>query len=443
MSIGTDWKRAILLSLSFALLGLSACGGSSGGAISHLAQRAFVSDDFDGTLHIEDAKHDVESGVTIAVGSQPGVMALSPDKSITLVFSSGTTSLAVVSNAAETVLGRITLPDLSTSYVSMLDNTVGFAAVSNSNVQPCVPRCVEVLNLATTFSVTGTVSVDGATQMPLNATTTLVLSPGEDKLLVFGGPGEHADTLTVIDTATAETTPATAATQIASPAFDKPVSAVFSSDGSKAFILNCGPECGGTTASVTVLDMTTTPPTPGAPIPGVLGATTGLLNGAKLYVAGSPPNTACGGASLHATSCGTLQIIDTGTLTAGAPIIITDGYHDHMELASNNQLFIGARTCTNINVQPPDPNPEVRGCLTIFDTTKSTVAVPCLSVPSVQFCLNQVNLDVTGIAPVNGRSVVYVVQGGELKIYDTATDALTPTQIDVVGKAVDVRYVDQ
>jgi hypothetical protein len=54
-----------------------------------------------------------------------------------------------------------------------------------------------------------------------------------------------------------------------------------------------------------------------------------------------------------------------------------------------------------------------------------------------------VNFDVTGIAPISNRNIVYVVQGGELNIYDTTTDALTPTQIDVVGKAVDVKYVDK
>jgi hypothetical protein len=35
--------------------------------------------------------------------------------------------------------------------------------------------------------------------------------------------------------------------------FDRPVKAVFSADGSTAYVLNCGPECGGTTASVSLL----------------------------------------------------------------------------------------------------------------------------------------------------------------------------------------------
>jgi hypothetical protein len=159
-----------------------------------------------------------------------------------------------------------------------------------------------------------------------------------------------------------------------------------------------------------------------------LGATTGLLSGNTLYVAGSPPGMDCTGSTTptSATSCGSLQTIDTGTLTPSAPIIISDGIHDHMELGSNNQLFIGAQNCTNISTAS-----ETRGCLTIFDTSKSAVVVP------------PVNFDVTGIAPISNRNIVYVVQGGELRIYDTISDALTATQIDVVGKAVDVKYVDK
>jgi hypothetical protein len=432
MSICTDWKGAVHLGLSLAVFGLAACGGAGGPPVSHLSKRAFVSDDFDSSLHIEDAARDVESGFTIATGSRPGTMVLSPDKSITLVFDAGNVQLAVVSNSSESVLGRIVLPNVSTGYVSMSDNTVGFVAVPNCPQASCSENfnVVEVVDLKTTFNITGTVPI-------AQVATTLVLSPTENKLLVFGGLGDHQDTLTVIDTATAKTTPATAATQIgtancplAAPnCFDRPVSAVLSNDGSKAFIFNCGAECGGSVASVTVLDLTTTPPTPGASIP-VMAATTGLLNGSTLYVAGSPLGFGCAGASpaTTATSCGTLQIIDTGTLTAGAPIIITDGSHDHMELGSNNQLFIGARSCTNVSTTA-----ETRGCLTIFDTAASKVVVP------------PVNFDVTGIAPISNRTIVYVVQGGELKIYNTSTSppALTPTQIDVVGKAVDVKYVDQ
>jgi len=39
--------------------------------------------------------------------------------------------------------------------------------------------------------------------------------------------------------------------------------------------------------------------------------------------------------------------------------------------------------------------------------------------------------------------VFYVVEGGELRIYDTTTDKIyTTTSIDIFGHAVDVKLVD-
>ena len=458
MSIRIHWKEPIVVGLSVLVLSLAACGGPGGGAISHLTHRAFVSDNQNGTLHILDAQRDLDSGVTITTGSQPGMMALSPDRTITLVFNAGANSLAVVSNPNETVLGRIILPNLSTSYVPLAGDTVGFAAVSNCPLNS--PSCgqfshvVEVVDLFTSFIVTGTVNVDIAGQ-PLEATTTLVLSPTENELLVFGGPGEHVDTLTVIDTATAASTPATAAVQIGSTdctnaslpsnCFDRPVYGVFSIDGSTAYIMNCGPECGGTTASVTVLDMTKAPPVPTTTIP-VDGASIGLLSGSALFVAGSPPGAlctcppakTCETPTTTATTCGRLEVINTAAsppavITPG--VVISDGYHNLMELTGNSKLFIGAVTCST-------------GCLTIYDTVANQ--------PSV----DSITGDVTGIAPITGRNVVYVVETvapgsldcvgqlpcvGKLRIYDASASVptLTPGQIDIVGKAVDVKEIDQ
>ncbi len=53
------------------------------------------------------------------------------------------------------------------------------------------------------------------------------------------------------------------------------------------------------------------------------------------------------------------------------------------------------------------------------------------------------NGDATGIQPIATRTVVYVVQGGSLAIYDTATDALQTLQIiNIVGQFIDVKTVD-
>ena len=78
--------------------------------------------------------------------------------------------------------------------------------------------------------------------------------------------------------------------------FDRPIFGFFSSDNTQAWILNCGPECGGTQASVQVLDLVHNTAGPATPVPG--GATVGFLKNQILYVAGNPPvgsNTCAGG----------------------------------------------------------------------------------------------------------------------------------------------------
>jgi hypothetical protein len=119
-------------------------------------------------------------------------------------------------------------------------------------------------------------------------------------------------------------------------------------------------------------------------------------------------------------------------MTAAAPVVITDGYHNRMQMGSNGQLFIGARGCTNVNVS----GGEVRGCLSIVNAagsiSQSSVVAP------------QDNGDVTGMEPIPNRNVVYVCEGGRLRIYDTTTDQLEKLANGpvIVGQAIDVKVVD-
>jgi len=131
-----------------------------------------------------------------------------------------------------------------------------------------------------------------------------------------------------------------------------------------------------------------------------------------------------------------------------APIIITDGYHNRIALGANGQLFIGARTCTEII--PPIPPPqgaEIRGCLSIYNTLTTAVG----SVPAGGVLIPPANGDATGLQPISTRQVVYVVQGGSLNIYDDTIDALeynpndpnNPGQIfGIIGNFIDVKTVD-
>jgi hypothetical protein len=153
--------------------------------------------------------------------------------------------------------------------------------------------------------------------------------------------------------------------------------------------------------------------------------------GTTLYVAGTPPHTACPPGTA-ATTCGTLNMININSMTLAnaKPIIIPDGYYDRMQMGSLGQLFIGSHSCTSIN--NGDTGGEVRGCLSIFNTSTSQVIVP----PQIG--------DATGIQPISGRNIVYACEGGAFQIFDTTTDQLLVQNIvtDIVGQSYDVKLVD-
>jgi hypothetical protein len=399
-------------------LALISCGYSSRNQTrSGLKFRAFISNPLHPStsgggfpaLEIVDANKDLLRGFLVSLaGSVPeaGMMVLSPKRDRTLVFSPSNNALAIVDNATESASGSVTLPGSTDSFFISADNVTTFVAVPSAPVPGQPPGGVGRINLSTP-AITATVPVPGA--------HFLLPSPSGNQILVLSdtAPLNNVAVLapSLIDSGTPPTTIGT---------FDHPVGAVFSPDGSTAYVLNCGPECGGTQASVAVLDMTN-PSSPPNLIP-VPAATAALLQGGTLYVAGTPSQLSCGASTFSSTTCGALTLIDTASFTASAPIVITNGYHSIMQMGSKGQLFIGARNCTNV--------PGSTSCLTIVDTTSATAVSP----PDTG--------DVTGIEPIPNRDVVYVCEGGKLRIYDTTTDAQQTTQINIVGQAVDVKVVD-
>jgi hypothetical protein len=331
----------------------------------------------------------------------------------------GETQAQASGGTASLAGAKVTLPGLTESMLIGTDNVTAYAAVPTAPVTDGTPTpgAIAVMNL-TTISLTTTI--------PVPAARYVVQSNKGTRLLAFG---EGSNVVTVIAPTSVGTVddPRTPVC-----CFDHPAWAIFSSDDSTAYILECGPECGGTTAAVSVLDLTANPVSVTAKLPlAGAGSTIGLLNGSTLYVAGTPPGTACPSGTA-ATTCGTLDVVDLGsmTVTNATPIPITDGYHHRMEISNNGQLFIGATTCSNINNAG-----EVRGCLSIFNTSNSTVVIP----PD--------NGDVTGLQPITNRNVVYLCEGGYFRIYDTTIDKLQvppagQSSIVIVGDAVEVKLVD-
>jgi hypothetical protein len=381
-------------------------------------------------LNIVDASKDRISPYTVSLSSllssgtsDPGIMVLSPDKKYTLVVSGTDNTVVLVDNATEAIASNgtssipaIKLPDFTESALIAPFGSLGYAAVRNAPVQGGQPGLVEVLNLSNGSIAAG---------IPVPGVHYVVQSHDGNKVLALS---DISNTITVISPSLlgGASDPRTYAS-----GFDRPVWAVFSSDDTKAYVFNCGPQCGGIgpMASISILNMNTL--AIDATIP-VRGATYGILSGNLLYTAGTPAGTACPSGTA-ATSCGTLDIVDVNTQNVTPAAVITDGYHNRMELGSNGRLFIGSRDCSEINISASGSDPvEVRGCLTIYNTANSNVMFPSDSG------------DVTGIQPITGRNVVYVCQGGELRIYDTTTDKLLVlTNVpDITGQAVDVKLID-
>ena len=414
-------KRALIL-LSFllpvSLLFLS-CGSSpssSGSSGSGLKFRAFISNMLAG-VQIIDAEKDVRAPVqAISAGATAGLMVVTPNRVQTLVFSKSDNKLTLISNAGESASAQITLPGFTESFVVSPDSLTAYIAVPTAPVVAQSPGAIEVLNLNT-----GAINAE----LDVPAVRYLALGHSGNRLLAFS---DNSNSVAVISFGTGNPT----VTFVGG--FDRPVTAFFSGDDNTAYVVNCGAECGGNQASVRMLDLTTN--TPGGVVD-VPVASVAVVDGTTMYVAGTPvPNPeplACTGETTAATSCGLLTIVDLNSMTVvnPAPIVITDGYHNRMALGANGQLFVGAKTCTEIIPPiPPPPDAEVRGCLSIYNTLTGAVVIPPASG------------DVTGIEPISNRSVVYLAQGGELQIYDTTTDKLQPTQIDVSGQVIDVKTVD-
>jgi len=417
--------------------GLISCGGYTNpttGTKSGLTFRAFISNPVNPSatgggfpgLDIMDANKDMLSPFEVSLSGtvqSAGMMAESPKRDRTVVYSatgagSSNSSLGIVDNATESATSSVALPGPTESMFVASDNTTLYAAVPSAPITAQSPGAVVQVSLPSA-AITASVPIPGA--------RFVIPSPSGNQILVIS---DTAGTVSVLAPALITSNPAGALTTLTG--FDKPVWAVFSADGSTAYVMNCGPECGGSAAGIVTIDMTQTPPVVSAPV-AVAAATTGSIKGGNLYVAGTPSSA---GVDCQANLCGVLSVFVGANLSAApTTFAITDGYHDNLVMAPNNQLFIASRNCTNVIASTNAPG---RGCLSVLNTGGGTV-----------YTATQTG-DVTGIQPILNRTVVYVCEGGAFTIYDTALDLgpkrklvpQTTTEITIVGQAIDVKLVD-
>ncbi len=235
--------------------------------------------------------------------------------------------------------------------------------------------------------------------------------------------------------------------------YDRPTTAYFSLDGTTAYLLNCGPECGGTTASVSylsqgsltldVIPTSTSYPSPvitNVAVPG--GATTAIADGSTLYIAGQQllPD---------GLFSGNLTTISLATNTVTGKYGISDGNHSKLLFADDNTLWIGSQFCANGERAKLLQN---YNCLTRFDLgSKAVSIIPAVTPGSATATVPYPNGDnnlyyygsLTGICWVQGLHKVYTAYGGQVHVFKTADGSEINNQfVTVQGTALDVAYLD-
>jgi len=356
-------------------------------------------------------------------------MAISPTRNIVAAFDTSSNTVFASDTSTEKAVGNVRLPGLTNSMVIPTAAGIGYAAVPNAVIDGfSFLGAVAVMNFAT--GGLATIAVPSAQTVVSNSTGTqlLVFSNDSDSMTILS-PGAAVPP---VDTSCISTPNDSVCTII--PGFNRPVYAVI--NGTTAYVLNCGLQCGGTQpASVAIFNLNTLTVTGTIPVD---AATYALLNGSTLYVAGtSPTNNACTGQKTAATTCGRLDVVDLNSGTVTASYVITDGYHWRMDLGANGQLFVGARNCTNIgNVNIGGG--EIRGCLTIFDSVNIKIIIP------------GDNGDVDGLQSFTSRFITYVAEGGNLRVYTTygyrdgllINDFVPFGTINIVGYVGDIKAID-
>jgi len=275
--------------------------------------------------------------------------------------------------------------------------------------------------------------------------------------------------------------------------YDRPTGAYFSLDGHTAYVLNCGPECGGTTSGISVLqtgallidNIPTVPPlSPSAPspfanigvpnpvpIPG--GATVALANGTTLYVAGQSLYSLGAGGVLGSTPradglfTGYLSAVNLSNYSVSQPISVSDGTHTKLLFADDNTLWVGSQQCASGERAATGQN---YNCLTMVNISKGPVGTAQIipnvtpggstTVPYPNTNQNQYYYgDLTGLCWVESYHKVFTAYGGQIHVFytgGTITDVTDPavgqtpaagtelnnTNLTIQGTVLDVAYMD-
>ena len=423
-------------------------------------------------------------------GALPSTIQNMPEEQLGAVYGSGDGSLTYINYQKESANGtQAGVPGSSSSIFTTRSGSYVFAVSQSSQTLTVIDKSTSSTGIAYPLSLPGayrvSVNPGGSVALVFVQNSNYVYYPVKlntaQTLAYAGGPGawpkaavdcepQNQPAWCLFQAQSPDSKDATGTPYGAPLSFDRPAKAVFSIDGSTAYVLSCGPECGGTASSVSLLPtggLIFVPnqgsgllPTTAAlaqscgsatglsactiPVPG--GASNALIDSSTLYVTGQclASTSLSGGAPVCAGSgassglfTGSLTVLNLApgsgaTVTAGSRTSISDGAPNgptRMLEADDNTLWIATTKCTN---GARYANGLSYGCLTVYDTSGGAVKsiLPYLG-------------DATGIAAVTTLHKVYTAVGGQIHIYSTSDlSELNNYYVQVTGTAYDVAYMD-
>jgi hypothetical protein len=429
-----------------------------------------------GTLQMVDAYYDERSGYN----GKPGAFSISgfsgalpitiqnmPEQQVGAVYGSGDGSFTLINYAGEKTINAVPgLSGFSSSIFITRSQAYVFAASQSSHVLTVVNQSGNGsgstnLSLPNVYRVS--VNPGGSFAIAFAENSNYAYYPlqltGAQSQIYSGGPSTWPKAAVDCEPQNAPTwclfqmqspdhqyVDAAGVTQYygAPLKFDRPIKAVFSSDGSTAYILSCGPECGGTTASYTRVPIApmifllgqssgilpTSSALPGLTVPVPGGASNALVDSSTMYVVGQQPQ-AVNGQTLFG---GNLSVVNLASNTVSSSVAVSDGQPGAMSRileADDNTLWIGMTGCTTGVRYVTNPAGGY-GCLTMYNTSTNSVTMiePYIG-------------NATGIAAVTGLHKIYTAEGGQVYIYSTVDGSSIDNQyVTVTGTAYDVAYMD-
>jgi DNA-binding beta-propeller fold protein YncE len=406
---------------------------------THLEHRALVTNYYASNMAVADTTLIKLTTFTFPTGNQPTYMQPSPDGTLTLVNNTGSNTISSLNNNLEAVKATVSLSGYTESFVTSQSNKVGFAAVPNySNGSFRIPGAIVRFN-----PTDGTLN----TQIQFPNVLYLGMDPAEKHLMAFTqsdylpywvdlsvlDPNTQVPPYYQINLTDGSGTPVL---------LSRPVAVYFSSDNSKAYVLSCGIECGGTQpASVTVIDTTTIKPassTTGSIVNAtalhtwtVKGAQNALFDSAnnKLYLAGSTgATTGSGSSKVYDGWLTALDLTQTASSYVPPTIAIGNGT-GRIVRKINSAIWVGARNC----------GPQ--SCLSMVPISTFSAAIAANATGALSTF--PANGDATGITFVANDGFIYTIEGGELFIYDNNLNVfISQYNTDIKGQAFDVLYID-